>query len=443
MSDAVIRVRGLGKAFHLEQLRDRHDTLRDALSAGMRRLLRAGGERQGVRGRRGADVHWALRDVSFDVSRGEVLGIVGPNGAGKSTLLKILTRITEPTVGEAEIHGRLGALLEVGTGFHPELTGRENIWLNGAILGMRRGEIDRKFDEIVAFAEVDRFIDTPVKRYSSGMYLRLAFSVAAHLEPDILIVDEVLAVGDAKFQRKCLGKMGEVARGGRTVLFVSHHMNAVQRLCTRCVLLQQGQIADIGPTTEVVGRYLAGAGTISAAGEWIDTTEVARRGDDQVRVEAVQFGSDRADLVWQAYPGGPLEVALMLTAAAPRPVPSVAVTLYDQHGTKLINADTVTLGRDLVIGPGTSVVRFRIDELPLNPGVYWLGFWVSGPGYLLHDFAETALQVEVVDIQEEGFGRRPESDGLVRCRFRVEEEPVARERTLTTASLPGSPEAQG
>jgi len=199
---------------------------------------------------------WALKDVSFEVQSGEVIGIIGRNGAGKSTILKILSRITKPTSGSARVYGRVGSLLEVGTGFHPELTGRENIYLNGAIIGMKRTEIDRKFDEIVAFAEIDKFLDTPVKRYSSGMYVRLAFSVAAHLEPEILLVDEVLAVGDAAFQKKCLGKMGEVAGGGRTVLFVSHNMAAVRRLCTRVIYLRDGQIDFIGDTLTAIDTYL-------------------------------------------------------------------------------------------------------------------------------------------------------------------------------------------
>src|SRR5215210_3576028 len=203
-----------------------------------------------------AEILWALTDIDFEIAPGEIVGIIGHNGAGKSTLLKILSRIVEPTVGRVELHGRVASLLEVGTGFHPELTGRENIFLNGAILGMHRTEIKAKFDEIVAFAEVEKFLDTPVKRYSSGMYVRLAFAVAAHLEPEILIVDEVLAVGDAEFQKKCLGKMQEVSRGGRTVLFVSHQTGAVAGLCNRAMLLDQGKVVEFGPTREVIGRYL-------------------------------------------------------------------------------------------------------------------------------------------------------------------------------------------
>jgi lipopolysaccharide transport system ATP-binding protein len=258
----VIQVRGLSKRYRIGERRVRYATLRDSLAGIARSPLRAL--------RRMREEHptiWALKDVSFDVMPGEVVGIIGRNGAGKSTLLKILTRITEPTEGSAELHGRVASLLDVGTGFHPELTGRENIFLNGAILGMRRAEIARKFDEIVAFAEVEPFIDTPVKHYSSGMYVRLAFAVAAHLEPEILLVDEVLAVGDVAFQKKSLGKMGEVARGGRTVLLVSHNMLVVQKLCERTVLLESGHMLAHDETDRVVERYLAvGAG--SSVSSW-------------------------------------------------------------------------------------------------------------------------------------------------------------------------------
>ena len=259
MSETALRVERLSKEYRIggrqEQYRTLRDTIMDALISPFRRACRL------LRGQSGgaADLEqrfWALRDVSFEVRRGEVIGIIGPNGAGKSTLLKILSRITEPTGGTAQIYGRVASLLEVGTGFHAELTGRDNLYLNGAILGMKRAEIDRKFDEIVAFAEVEQFVDTPVKHYSSGMYLRLAFAVAAHLEPEILIIDEVLAVGDAAFQKKCLGKMGEVASQGRTVLFVSHNMQAVTQLTQRCLVLAHGECQFDGPTPEGVHRYI-------------------------------------------------------------------------------------------------------------------------------------------------------------------------------------------
>jgi len=255
MSEIAIKVEHLGKRYKIGKQRVRYKSLREslvsALSVPLRRL-------QGQSDKE--DTIWALQDVSFEIKQGEVVGIIGRNGAGKSTLLKILSRITKPTTGRAEIYGRVGSLLEVGTGFHPELTGRENIYLNGAILGMTRREIDRKFDEIVAFSEMEQFLDTPVKHYSSGMYVRLAFAVAAHLEPEILVVDEVLAVGDAQFQKKCLGKMGDVAQSGRTVLFVSHNMAAIQRLCEYSIWLDNGRIMMFGNTPHVLDSYLSKIG---------------------------------------------------------------------------------------------------------------------------------------------------------------------------------------
>ncbi len=260
MAPVAIWVDGLGKQYRIGERRVRHANLRDALSSALSARWRRtrdwlAGQAAGIGGV--DETIWALRDVSLAIEHGEVVGIIGRNGAGKSTLLKILSRITEPTTGAADLYGRVGSLLEVGTGFHPELTGRENIYLNGAILGMRRYEIDRKFDEIVGFSEVERFIETPVKHYSSGMHLRLAFAVAAHLEPEILLIDEVLAVGDAAFQRKCLGKMGSVARQGRTVLFVSHNMGAITQLCNRAYWIADGQIKLSGPAAQVVAAYLA------------------------------------------------------------------------------------------------------------------------------------------------------------------------------------------
>jgi lipopolysaccharide transport system ATP-binding protein len=251
----IIRVENLSKQFRINGERPgvRYDTLRESLTRAVRSPL----ARWRGNGKAAADTIWALKDVSFDVMPGEIMGIVGPNGAGKSTLLSILTRILEPTSGRAELYGRVASLLEVGTGFHPDLSGRENIYLNGAVLGMKRREISARFDEIVAFAEVERFIDTPVKRYSSGMYVRLAFAVAAHLDPDILIVDEVLAVGDAAFQQKCLGKMDDVSHNGRTILFVTHNLGMITRLCERAILLQGGHVEMIDAAAAVVDSYNA------------------------------------------------------------------------------------------------------------------------------------------------------------------------------------------
>ncbi|UCC84716.1 MAG: ABC transporter ATP-binding protein [Gemmatimonadota bacterium] len=293
MSEIAIRIDGLGKQYHIAARGGRHSTLRDRISGAATAPFRRAAKL--LRGQAtGAaeldEVIWALKDVSFEIREGEVVGIIGRNGAGKSTLLKVLSRITEPTEGFAEIYGRVGSLLEVGTGFHPELTGRENVYLNGAILGMTRSEIDRKFDEIVAFAEVERFIDTPVKFYSTGMRLRLAFAVAAHLEPEILMVDEVLAVGDAAFQKKCLAKVEDVGQHGRTVLFVSHNMPAITRICERTILLDGGRVLDDGPSHRVVGTYLnSGLGT-AAAREWPDPASAP--GGDVARLRAVRVRAD-------------------------------------------------------------------------------------------------------------------------------------------------------
>lgn len=268
MSESIISVENLGKRYQIRHQAEgrRYVALRDVIAEQAKRLF--GSRKLEVRNQKSVEDFWALKNVSFDIKQGEVVGIIGRNGAGKSTLLKVLSQITEPSEGRVTLRGRVASLLEVGTGFHPELTGRENIFLNGAILGMTRAEIRRKFDEIVAFAEVEKFLDTPVKRYSSGMYVRLAFAVAAHLEPEILIVDEVLAVGDAQFQRKCLGKMGEVAKGGRTVLFVSHNMGMLSKLCRTGVLLDRGMVVKTGPMDELIERHLA-AGTNAQSNRFI------------------------------------------------------------------------------------------------------------------------------------------------------------------------------
>ena len=269
MSDStMIRVHGLGKKYRIGGPREKYNTLRDAIvnsaKAPLKRLTHQDSDLT-------TNEFWAVKDISFKVKKGEVLGIIGRNGAGKSTLLKILSRITTPTEGEVDIYGRVGSLLEVGTGFHPELTGRENIFLSGSILGMRKREIEEKFDEIVKFAEIEKFMETPVKRYSSGMYVRLAFAVAAHLDPEILLIDEVLAVGDAEFQKKCLGKMGDIAKEGRTVLFVSHNMNAVEQLCTRCIYLQNGRlILNSTNVRSVINDYLFSNDNSQKSSEWVN-----------------------------------------------------------------------------------------------------------------------------------------------------------------------------
>jgi lipopolysaccharide transport system ATP-binding protein len=289
----IIRAENLSKQYRIGEYRGAPDTLRDVLAGTLRSPLKSLRERRSAR-----SLIWALRNVSFEVMPGEVVGIIGHNGAGKSTLFKILARVTEPTGGRAELYGRVSSLLEVGTGFHPELTGRENIFLNGSILGMSRGEITRKFDEIVAFAEIERFIDTPVKRYSSGMYMRLAFAVAAHLEPEILLVDEVLAVGDAAFQKKCLGKLGDAASEGRTVLFISHNMTAIQSMCKRVLWLNSGEIVEQAETDKVVSNYMKGGTAFSTERVWNGMDSAP--GNDKIRLHQMSVrpvGGTPADVM--------------------------------------------------------------------------------------------------------------------------------------------------
>jgi lipopolysaccharide transport system ATP-binding protein len=409
---AVIRVEGLGKQYHVGHARGSRTLREDLVELARSPFRRRDGTEDGTM--------WALRELSLEVHQGEVVGIIGGNGAGKSTLLKILSRIVAPTEGWARIEGRVGSLLEAGTGFHSELTGRENVYMSGAILGMRRAEIQQKFDEIVAFADVGRFLDTPVKRYSSGMQVRLAFAVAAHLEPEGLIVDEVLAVGDAEFQKKCLGRMQDVARGdGRTVLFVSHNMDAVQRLCTRAVLLERGRAVAAGATPGIVAQYLARAGTPSSSGTWVDLSSVERTGTGVARVVQARYRSETDRAGGQPYPDGPLTIGLQIETAAACTVPSLAVTLYDMQGAKLVNADTVATGRTLQLAPGRHELTVRIPELHLNPGVYQMGFWVAGPLGAIYDFIPAGFEVEVVALQTPGLGRAPTDDGVVTCRLEV------------------------
>ncbi len=393
MSDIAVSVRGLGKQYHLGATRERYSTLRDSInkftSAPLRRLLRR------AKAAEKNPPFWALKDVSFDVKRGEVVGIIGRNGAGKSTLLKILSRITEPTEGEADIHGRVGSLLEVGTGFHPELTGRENVYLNGAILGMRRSEIARKFDEIVAFAEVEKFIDTPVKHYSSGMYMRLAFAVAAHLEPEVLVVDEVLAVGDAQFQKKCLGKMGDVAKGGRTVLFVSHNMQVVQGLCGRAVLLVGGRTARVWTTADVVRDYLAGG---VAGREFV--CDPGGRGLVTIRrVKAeVEASHDRTEL----------RLEMDLDAVVQATV-SLDVRVRDAIGTPVGIAPVGSFdpADELRLAAGPNSIRTVHDISLLADGVYRLSVDVARTMVEILDRVEDCVTLEVHRSPPTGWFRRP------------------------------------
>jgi lipopolysaccharide transport system ATP-binding protein len=369
MGEKAIRVAGLGKEYQLGTRERGYTTFREAIgraiAAPFRRLrnLSGAGEADGS--------FWALKDVSFDVEPGEVVGIIGRNGAGKSTLLKILSQITEPTTGEIMLNGRVASLLEVGTGFHPELTGRENIYLNGSILGMKRVEIKRKFDEIVAFAEVEKFLDTPVKRYSSGMYVRLAFAVAAHLEPEILIVDEVLAVGDAAFQKKCLGKMGEVAKGGRTVLFVSHNMAVVNTLCPTCVYLVGGEVSYHGSSATAVSQYLNQGQTAEAGNNSLPVE------DDDLRVtEFSPVGTDGNPKPTFATTE-PIRLAIGYAIQIPRFGLRVGIDVCEaQTGITLFRTfDDDNVSRERVVGAYRAVCV--IPPNLLKPGAYLIKLQVG------------------------------------------------------------------
>jgi lipopolysaccharide transport system ATP-binding protein len=422
MSDVALRVEGLGKKYHIGGVQKTNKRLGDQLSAALlapfqraRRLV--SGESAGASGL--DQDFWALKDLSFEIKHGEIVGFVGHNGAGKSTLLKILSQITEPTTGYADIYGRVGSLLEVGTGFHPELTGRENVYLNGAILGMGRAEIDRKFDAIVDFAEIEQFIDTPVKHYSSGMYVRLAFSVAAHLEPEILLIDEVLAVGDVRFQKKSLGKMEDVSQQGRTVIFVSHNMNALQRLCPQSVLLDHGRLITKDVTGKVIEQYLATASSESAGPEtWLDLAAHDRKGSGKVRFDAISYTSRDPMVGCNAYTDGPLEFSVKLSAETDKEVGSIAVTVYDRYGTSLVNADTLSHGHPISLKSGENHLRVQIEKLHLNPGIYTVGLWAADPPNEIYDEIRAACLMEVIETEKEKI--RVQSDGLVAVKFKAE-----------------------
>lgn len=375
MTKTAIRVEGLGKQYRIGGNVEAYRTLRDVISDAFSwpaRLLR------GELNYRD-ETFWALKDISFELEEGKVLGVIGRNGAGKSTLLKILSRVTEPTTGEAEIRGRVGSLLEVGTGFHPELSGRENIFLNGAVLGMRRQEIEAKFDEIVDFAGVEKFIDTPVKRYSSGMYLRLAFSVAAHLEPEILVVDEVLAVGDAEFQRKCLGKMSDVAEAGRTVLFVSHNMSAILRLTERAIVLDQGRIVYDAPTKEAVDYYMASG--FSQSGERLWTADEVPATAKPFAPLALRIRDPRGVVVDNVQAREPLDVEVEYRLGEDIQGLRVGIYLLTLRGevvfTSFDTDDPKLFSQHGARAVGHYVSRTQIPANLLNEGQYVLGINAS------------------------------------------------------------------
>lgn len=403
-SDVVIQVNGLGKRYQLGAAAEPYRTLRESLVGAATAPLR-GAARIGNRGDSTvrASSFWALRDVSFDVQRGEVLGIIGRNGAGKSTLLKLLSRITEPTEGEIRLKGRVASLLEVGTGFHPELSGRENIVLNGAILGMTRSEILAKFDEIVSFAEIEKFIDTPVKRYSSGMYLRLAFAVAAHLEPEILIIDEVLAVGDVEFQKKCLGKMNEVASGGRTVLFVSHSMAAVANLCTRAVFLEQGSVRAVGPVREIIDSYVFSP---NGAGGRVDLVDVASSlGDGSIKPTAFWFANLSGEIMTDLLSGTAVTANIQYETPDARAVRrlTASISVLDGYGSHVMLHRTNFTDQDVLNAPPRGILSWHIPKLPLVGGQYSIIVYLEANG-IPASLVENALTFTVEDGDYYGTG---------------------------------------
>jgi len=401
----MISVQGLSKRYRLGQIGAA--TLRETVEhwlAGRRRAPHPTAHAASAPGR---NEIWALRDVSFEVQQGEVLGIIGRNGAGKSTLLKILSRITEPTAGRAILRGRVASLLEVGTGFHPDLTGRENMYLNGAILGMKKAEIDRKFDEIVEFAEIGRFIDTPVKRYSSGMYVRLAFAVAAHLEPEIMLVDEVLAVGDLAFQRKCIGKMETVAKGGRTVLFVSHNMAAIKGLCSRAILLEGGRLVHDGTAAETVAAYVASVQKLTA--EQPLATRTDREGGEILRFTGVVFRDAKSRAPLNILVSGQdvvADVTYDCRSAVPLNNVVVAIALNAADGAFLSACRSDAIGKEFRLAPGTGCLRCRIPRFPFSQGRFSYNLIAYQQGVIL-DWIKEAGFVDVAAGDFYGTGKIP------------------------------------
>jgi lipopolysaccharide transport system ATP-binding protein len=399
MGKNAIEVHGIGKRYRLGAAGgDRaysYKSLRDILAAVPRKLFRR-------HEAKAPPTFWALKDISFDVAEGEVVGLIGRNGAGKSTFLKVLSRVTDPTEGRILLHGRIGSLLEVGTGFHPELTGRENIFLNGAILGMRRAEIVRRFDAIVAFAEVEKFIDTPVKHYSSGMYLRLAFAVAAHLEPEILLVDEVLAVGDAAFQKKCLGKMADISQQGRTVVFVSHNMTALRSLCTRAVWLNEGKVMEDGSAAAVVDHYLQKNAISNLESRWDDPE--AAPGDHRARLHLVRvnpMGGETDHITVET----PLEIEFQYWNFVPGAILNVSIFLYTLEEVCVFN-----IGSEFAPRPA-GMIRHTV-QIPgnfLNTGAYYLNFMLVIDASKAMFMRKNVVAFEVGEGEREGawYGRLP------------------------------------
>jgi lipopolysaccharide transport system ATP-binding protein len=395
----IIKAEHLGKEYAIGALEGKHGTLREALTRALRSPLQTlqGGHAEKI---------WALRDVSFEAEPGDVIGVIGKNGAGKSTLLKILSRITEPTTGRVELYGRVGSLLEVGTGFHTELTGRENVYLNGAILGMRHAEITRKFDDIVGFAEVERFIDTPVKRYSSGMYLRLAFAVAAFLESEILLVDEVLAVGDANFQKRCLGKMREVSSSGRTVLFVSHNMAAIESLCNRCLYISEGRTEGFGIPHELIGRYLSAEALPRSAAMSLDP-HPGRRGGAEVLMRSVSLIGDGDVPGATIRMGTGLSIRVAYCSAERSLAPVLGIVVKNNFGIPVFGTNNrIVRGYQFTTPSLAGTMTLHLRELPLMPDTYSIDLYF-GDGYQDYDVVYDATTFEVVAADVFGNGKLP------------------------------------
>lgn len=412
MSETVIRVENISKFYQLGLIN--HGTLAKDLQAWWAKIRGKDdpNSRISMVSNKNAnadnDFIYALKDVSFDVKQGEVLGIIGANGAGKSTLLKILSRVTSPTSGCIKIKGRIGSLLEVGTGFHPELTGRENIYLNGAILGMRKHEIDRKLDEIIDFSGVEKFIDTPVKRYSSGMYVRLAFAVAAHLDPETLVVDEVLAVGDADFQKKCLGKMDDVSKKeGRTVLFVSHNMAAVRQLCTRGILLRNGELVFDGGTEDTVNEYLSFNANIEEPDLTTRTTN--RRGNQLARFVKIEIFSNGKPTN-SIKTGDNISFKMTIDSKDVFPDVRLDLTIYDKFSNKLVHTNTFVAANDKIsLNNGINIVSASFDVMPLQVGSYYINVGISSVGNSF-DWMEKATTFSVTETNILGTGRLPDKN---------------------------------
>jgi lipopolysaccharide transport system ATP-binding protein len=419
----AISVQNVSKRYRLGSPTGGYQTLREAVIRGVAaplgRLRRPFRQRESLPDSPDGQDLWALNDVSLDIQPGEAVGVIGRNGAGKSTFLKVLSRITEPTQGRVELRGRVGSLLEVGTGFHTELTGRENIYLNGAIFGMTRREIDRKFDDIVAFSEVEQFLDTPVKRYSSGMFVRLAFAVAAHLEPEILLVDEVLAVGDAAFQKKCLGKMGEVSQSGRTVLFVSHNMATVLNLCDKAAVFAHGRLAFLGPVVDGVKHYMNQHEAAEEAE--VDLADhLNRRPGCTPVLGKIRLLDEAGNPTTQIPCGAPVMVELETVPGCPFTEPHFAVGIDDVLGCRVLTAATYLTNTAPASLRRTGHLLCRIDELPLAPGRYSLTLNAGPQGGQWADVIDQALWFEVVPTDFYGNGKLPNPDWgrcLIRSRW--------------------------